>query len=248
MSAVILEGQPYAVTANSATNAPASRLLLDEPGLTFRSNGNTATIDITGVGGGYIIADTIALVGARLNSNDRIRVQAGMSATNLGFLDFTDSAWTGPTRNDQAICYLPFPFAISAPFFRVTITTARDFVEVSRLLIGERIEFDGIDQKPTITPMSGSTIDDGPGWTSVGPQRTRNQWKASVGNIKNTDFYGKWSGFLDRTGKHTGFLFVPNTESIALQQEAILARHQQDATIIPLTTDRWQVDLQLLEV
>lgn len=247
MSAVFLHSLDFIATADGADNAPASRLSLDEPGLTYRSNGNETIITLDCHA--PVEMNAIALIRAKLEPTATIEVQAYNDGSfSDPALFVSQEAWSGIGRDDAAICYVPFPSTVTARYVRVTVRTTRTIVEISRILVGKRIEVDGIDNNPELTHVSGSTVEDGPGWTTVGPQRTRLQWKANVGNVHRSDFYASWAPFLNRTGKHGSFLFIPNTTSDALQQEACLVRHQQDAKTVPVTYSRYRVEMQLFEV
>ena len=49
-------------------------------------------------------------------------------------------------------------------------------------------------------------------------------------------------------GLHEDWLFIPDTSSNAFQQQAVLVRQQANAKITEVTSDRFKVELQLLEV
>jgi len=248
MSAVFLPPLDYSIVSSDAVQvAPASRVMLDEPGLVARSAAQTLTMTFNMGDQSY---DTIAVIGTNLLSSDRVRVRIGNNAemTSGIMFDTTVQAWTGNPPLDKAITYIPLNNTFSALYVRIDITSSRTFVEVSRVIIGKRLEVDGIDTEPNITPVSGSIIDDGPGWTSADDYRTRMAWKANVGNVLASSYWTDWHPFLKRVGKHAGFLFIPQTESDSIQLQAGLMRHKEDANIVPVTYSRVRVELNLLEV
>lgn len=67
-------------------------------------------------------------------------------------------------------------------------------------------------------------------------------------NVSRTSFYQKWASFLNRVGKHAGFLFIPYDASDSLQQEAALMRHKEDANVVDVTSSRYRVEMTLFEV
>ncbi len=250
MSAVFLPplaGDYEVHSSNAAATAPASRVLLDEPGLVARSGGNSLSLTFSLTERTF---DSIAATGTNLRASDTVRVRVGSVADMSSdvLLDYSVNAWNGVAPVGSAITYIPLDRPYTAQFVRLDFTTSNTFVEVSRVLIGKRIEVDGIDNDPSITHVGGATVEDGPGWTTVGEARTRVQWTANVGNVPSTAYYQEWSPFLSRAGKHAGFLFVPQTDSTALQHEAKLVRHQQDANTVPLSMTRYRVEMKLLEV
>lgn len=245
MSSVFLRSYRYAVSAISASDAPAKRLLSPEPALTYRSTTSTATInaDLQTLK----TVNSVALVGARLNATDTIRVQL-FDAANVQVSDVSVRAFSGTARDGAAIVYVALQGDFMARYVRVTVQTSRSIVEVSRLLIGDRLEIDGIDSGPEITPTSGSTVEDGPGWTTTVSARTRISWKATAGNVKPADLWNRWLPFSSGVGLHEDWLFIPDTSSNAFQQQAVLVRQQANAKITEVTSDRFKVELQLLEV
>lgn len=250
MSAVFLAPpvvEPSIVSDTAQASAPASRVLLDEPGLVARGTGTlSVTFDM-----GSTAYDTVAAIRNNLPAAATIRVRAASSAdmTSGVVLDTTVQAWSGEAPTTKAISYIPLPAIYTERYVRVDlIAVGASLVEVSRIIIGKRIEVDGIDRGATQTAVSGSQVDDGPGWTTVGEARARKKWTANVGNIARLPYYREWAPFLDRMGKHTGFLFIPQTASIGLQQEAVLVRNADDPKVTDLSSERFQIEMSLFEV
>ena len=250
MSAVFLPPlrvEPTVVLSNAIDTAPAKRVLLDEPGLVARSAGNQLYFVFSTAGRAY---DSIALIRTNLAATDTIRVRVGMTPEMEGtvYVDQTVQAWSGAAPVDKALTYVPLGQVYSAPYVRVDITTAAAFAEVSRILIGKRIEVDGVDRGAEFSYLSGSVVDDGPGWSSVEEARSRLSWKATAGNVSRVSYVSEWAPFLSRVGKHSAFLLVPQTDSDSIQVEAALVRHQDDAKPSDLTSNRYQIEMQLLEI
>jgi len=248
MSAVFLPALPATIVANNAdANAPASRVLLDEPGLVARAPG---TLSLTFDMGGAAF-NSVAAIGNNLTSDQTIRVRVGSALDMSGgvVLDVTVPAWSGIPPVGKAISYIPLPSTYTARYVRVDLQSGgTGTVEVSRVIVGKRIEVDGIDNNAQKTPTSGSTVDDGPGWTTVGEARTRLKWQANVGNIARDSFYREWSPFLFNMGKHNAFLFIPQTESDGIQVEAALVRNADDPKTVDVTSERFRVEMTLFEV
>lgn len=250
MAAVFLPPLPIAptiVSTNAVANAPASRLLLDEPGLVARATG-TLSVTFDTVGQPF---NAVAVIGSNLASNHRVRVRAGSTANMSSgvVFDATVNAWSGAAPLSGAITYVPLPSTIVAQYVLVEMTGgAQSTIEASRVIIGQRVEVDGIDQNAEKTDVSGSNVEDGPGWTTVGEARTRSRWTANVGNIHSDAYYRDWTPFLRRVGKHTGFLFIPQTASTKLQHQAVLVRNSDDPKTVDVTSSRFRVEMTLFEV
>lgn len=247
MSAVFLPSLDLSIVdSNAAVNAPASRVLLDEPGLVARSASTSLSLTFA-LTGTY---DTVGVVRSNLAASGTIRVRAG-SVANVSsdiVYDRTFPAWSGAAPLEKAISYLPLGTALTAPYVSIEMTSGATAVEASRVLIGKRIEVDGIDQGPEFGFRSGSAVEDGLGWTDVTEARSRISWKANVGNIKSADYWANWAPFTNRVGKHAGFLFIPDTTSTSLQLQSALVRNVDDPKMVPTTFTRYRVELQLLEV
>jgi len=247
MAAVFLPPNDSVIQSSNAVGDKAKWLLLDEPGLVARSPGQTLTVTFATQAKPF---DSIAVIGSTLRSLDTIRVRIGSVADMSSgvMLDQTVRAWTGAAPIDKAISYIPLSLTYTAAFVRLDIVTSAETVEASRIIIGKRIEVDGVDQGAEFTYQSGDAVTDGNGWTSVQDYRSRISWKANAGNVRRASYCADWAPFLARAGKHMGFLFIPQTESDALQVEAALMRHQQEAKVIDVTSERYRIEMQLLEV
>jgi hypothetical protein len=239
--------EPAIQSSNAVATAPASRVLLDEPGLVARGVG-TLSVTFNMQGQSY---DTVAVIRHSLRAEQRIRVRVGSDAamaTGVVF-DQTFTAWSGAAPFDKAISYIPLPQLFSERFVAVDLIGSDGIdIEASRIIVGERIEVDGVDSGAQFTPVSGSTVDDGPGWTTVGEHRTRRSWEVNAGNVSRTSYYAEWSSFLNRVGKHAAFLFVPQSASDAIQHEAALMRFKDDPNVVDVTSSRYRVEMTLFEV
>ena len=239
--------EPIIVSSNAFATAPASRVLLDEPGLVARAAGTLSmTFDMQAQP-----YDTVAVVRHNLSAAQTIRVRIGTDLAMSGnvVLDQTFAAWNGAAPFSRAISYLPLPRSFTERYVAVDLVGAAGAdVEASRILIGQRIEIDGVDQGAQLNYASGSPVDDGPGWTTVGEQRSRIVWQVNAGNVARTAFNAAWAAFLHRVGKHAGFLFIPYDGSDSLQQEAALMRFKEDANVVDVSSSRYRVERTLFEV
>lgn len=250
MAAVFLPPLPVEPTiqsSNAVATAPASRVLLDEPGLVARAAGTLSfTFNMQAQS-----FDTVAAIGHSLRAAQSVRVRVGSDATMATgvVFDQTFAAWSGASPLDRAISYIPLPQVFNERFVTVDLIGSDGIdISVSRVIVGKRIEVDGIDQNAQWNFTSGSTVDDGPGWTTVGDQRSRMTWTVNAGNVPRANYVAEWASFLHRVGKHAGFLFIPYDGSDSLQQQAVLVRHKEDANVVDVTSDRYRVEMTLFEV
>lgn len=249
MSAVFLRSLPLAiVTSNALDRAPARRVLSPEPALVMRASGNTAiiTFDV----GSTKAYDTIAVM-ANIGSAGVVRSRGGSDKSMTTAIDFDQSAsWSGIAPDERhALIYLTLPASETSRYVRLDIQdTGLAEIEVSHVLIGQRIECDGIDGEPEFTPRSGTDIEDGSGWTTASENRTRLGWKFSVGNVKRTPFFTQWSPFINGVNIAKPFMFIPDTETDVRQRQAGIYRNVDMPKTSELYDDRWKMEFTVLEV
>lgn len=193
--------------APSSTRAPtsASNMLHDEMALTWRSTGlDGVSLVLTGAG----VWDTIALVGTNLRSTDTIRVRA--ATTNSGLTigpdyDATFPAYTGAAKATGAMVVHCLDEAVSLPFIRIDITAPghpAGFIEVSNLILGKAVEWDGIDQGAEVTFDNATT-------SYLRKYQTKPTWKITLSGISQAAWFNVWEDFCLQAGQRGGFLFVP---------------------------------------
>ncbi|WP_454884001.1 hypothetical protein [Sphingomonas oryzagri] len=252
MSAFLVPPLDFTVVASSSSSiAPASDLGLDEPGMTWRSNGLSGAYVLVQLNGSPW--DTIALVGNNCLASDTIRVRAADSqAATLSdpVIDITFNAWSGVAPSADALSVYAFPEGSNAAFVRIDVLSgaSQGFVEASRLVIGKRVECDGVDIGAEQSFEDGSTIDEGPGYTDIDRYGVRVQWKLTCSGIRELPYYRDWAPFLRYVGKSRAFVIVPEYEGDYLQQQACFARMTQSAKGAAVSGDIYNIDLQMLSV
>lgn len=242
-----LANEPTLESSNAIATAPASRVLLDEPGLVARASG-TLSFTFNMLGQAF---DTVAVIRHSLRADQSIRVRVGTDASMASgvVFDRTFPAWSGAPPFDKAISYLPLPQLFTARYVAIDLVGSAGIeIEASRIIVGKRIEIDGVDANAQHNYTSTSSIDDGGAWTTIGQERSRLTWTVNAGNVTKTSYVADWAPFLHRVGKHSGFLFIPYDGSDALQQQAALMRHKEDANVVDVTWSRYRVEMSLYEV
>ena len=255
MTAVFCAPTSFSVASGSeGAVAPARNLNTDPMGLVWRSTG------LLGVQLTISLADpsfdTVALVGSNLRAGDTIRVRAGSSASVVAgetdlLLDATVPAWTGTAPTSGALTVLVLDAPIAASFVRLDLTSSGNpdgYVEASRLIIGKRVQADGIDIGCEQTFEDGSDVQEGLGFTTVDEYRVRIGWKVSVSGVKEADYWAKWFPFLRSIGRHKGFLFLPDSESDHVQTQAVFGRMANSAKGSAKSSDFTIIDMTILSV
>jgi hypothetical protein len=219
------------VSASERTTAPATNLRLDEPAMVWRSASATGVTFIAQPVNGEAF-DTICLVGSNLRASDTIKVTAGATladvnnGTNLTF-NQTKAAWTGTEPTNGALSFFTLPAPITSPFVRIDITSTGNpagYVQASRLVIGKRVNHDGVSMGAEQTYEDSSVVEEGPGYTSVDRYNVRVGWKVTLDGIKDAAYYGNWFPFLRSVGKSRAFVFVPDDTSPYVQNQAVFCR------------------------
>jgi hypothetical protein len=230
MAVILVAPLPFTVSsANQQATAPASNLNVDEPAMVYRSQG-AATITVQLPAGSSW--DTACLVGSNLRASDTFKVTAAATladvnnGTNLTY-NRTVSAWTGPAPTSGALSFVTLPTANTSPFVRIDITSTGNpagYVQASRLVIGKRVDHDGVSMGAEQTYEDSSVVEEGPGYTSVDRYNVRVGWKVTLDSIKDAAYYGNWFPFLRSVGKSRAFVFIPDDASPYLQNQAVFCR------------------------
>lgn len=232
MSVVLVAPLPFTVvSASQQPNAPASNLRLDEPAMVYRSEGLFGITIVVQMPSGAAY-DTICLVGSNLAATDTIRVRAGASqavvAGTTGLTaNRTVNAWSGTAPTNGALSFITLPTPITSPFVRIDISSGGNpagYVEASRLVIGQRVNHDGISMGAEQTYEDSSVIEEGPGFTSVERYNVRIGWKVTLDGIKDAALYGTFYPFLRSVGKSRAFVFIPDDSSPYVQNQAVFCR------------------------
>ncbi|WP_156348280.1 hypothetical protein [Sphingomonas sp. Leaf34] len=251
MATVLCAPQSFSVNASSEqATAPASNALTPFPGVVWRSNG-LSTVYVTLATSGAPI-DLIALAGSNLRSTDTVRVRGSSAAAMTSpVFDVTVSAWSGTAPNRGATTLIQLASAVTPAFVRIDITSTGNpvgYVEVQRLVVGKKVVCDGVDIGCEHGLEDQSQSEDILGSTVFDEFRVRDSWKATISNVKETDYWTIWVPFLRGIGKTRDFLFVPETDPAFLQNQAIMGRITSNAKGSYRSSDLLLVDLNILQV
>lgn len=235
----------------SQTTAPFTNMLRDEPARVWRSPGTTAylTMQVSGTW------DTFSLVDNNLPASATIRLRAGPSVQSVDGatapLDVTFPAWTGTAPLNRATSFHLLNAPVSHAFVRLDINSsgnADGFIQASRLVIGKRVETTGVNIGAERQHIDSSTVNDGPGYTTIQEYRRRLQWKVNIGPITATAYYNDWDRFLYRVGRSRGFLFIEDTTAPYVQSETAFVRCQAEAKSVNVSSDYAKLEMSLLQV
>ena len=120
-------------------------------------------------------------------------------------------------------------------------------VQAKRLVIGKRLDGDGVDVGADFNIEDTSRISDYRGIQISDPFDAKDSWKFSVGYVKATDYNTKWRNFIKGAlGK--AVLFIPDTLNAAHNQEAVFGRLQGPTNAGLITGDAYKVNLYIREV
>lgn len=232
MSVILVAPMAFTVlAANQGSTALAQNLRVDEPAMVWRSS-NLSSVSVTVQLLDGLAWDTVCLVGSNLRASDTIRVMAGPSqadvtnGTNLN-VDQTFAAWSGTAPTSGALSFKPLNTAVASPFVRIVITSNGNpdgHVQASRLVIGKRIDHDGVSVGAEQTFEDTSVIEDGPGYTTVDRYNVRVGWKVTLDGIKDAAYFNNWHPFLRAVGKSRAFVFIPDDGVPYVQAQAVFCR------------------------
>lgn len=254
MAVVICAPRNFAiVSSNSASNAPASSLNLDHPSMVWRSaNLTTVYVTVQLTAGTW---DTIAFIKSNLRSTDTIRVRAANSAANTTASPAYDSgnlpAYTGLGNDAGNMSLITLSLARSETFVRIDITSSGNsagYVEASRLVIGKRVEGDGIDLNAEHTFEDTSQTTTYRGYDAVDPFDVKTSWKFTISYIKEALYWLNWFPLLREIGLKKAILFVPDSSSTYLQNEAVFGRIVSAAKGSPVSSDFYKLELYVREI
>lgn len=219
MTAMIVRPLGFTVSSNTGWVAanPVTNLNLDHSGLVARSTGTTASFTVS-LGSATSI-DTVALIGSNLPST------ATVTVTATGYASGATAAYTG-VKDAETTTKTIFQFSpITTTTVTVSITVPSGTIEAQRLVIGKRVEIDGLDGTPEQTFDDQSVIDTGPGYTSVEEFNVLMSWKAKASWITDASWRSDWFPLLSRVGLKKPVLFVPVSEDpTRFQHEAVFGR------------------------
>lgn len=199
--------------STTGTATSASNMLHDEKALVWRSTGVTAYLNLEQSGAW----DTIALVGTNLRATDTIRVRAAATlaaVTSAPLVDRSIAAFSGVAKASGGMVLLRLTAPVSHAFIRIDITSTGNpagYIQVSNLILGSAVEWDGIDQGAERTF-------DNQGSSYLRKYPTKPTWKMTLSGMTQTAWYDVWEDFSLKATERGGFLFVPVYNDVYMQK------------------------------
>lgn len=238
MTAILVRPLPFTVSSPSgwAAATPVTNANIDHPGLVARSTGSTASF-VVNLGSSQTI-DTVALVGTNLPASATVTVSA------TGYNSGAVSAFVGnkdaETSTKTIIQFSPITVST------VTISISSNAViDIQRVVVGLRIEVDGIDSAAEQTFDDQSVIDTGPGYTTVEEFNVLTSWKVKMSWITDAQWRDKFFPFFQRVGTKKAVLFVPvASDASRFQHEAVFGRFTSIAKG-EYASNRWLVSFTI---
>jgi hypothetical protein len=228
MATFLVQPRSFTVVSGSAS---ATNMNRDEPGLVWRPGGTSGSVTIQHDGTAW---DTIALVNSNLRGTATVQVRAGASSGAVDgssglALNQTVQAYTGvaPAQGSGTITYITLAVPITSPFVRIDISDSGNpagLVQVSRLVLGKRVEHDGITSDSAMTILDTSDLPSGLGWTAVNPFPTKRSWRVKMDGLTDTKYWNDYDNLLNVAGAKAGVLFVPDTDVAFVQRQAVFGR------------------------
>ncbi|KAA9018305.1 hypothetical protein [Sphingobium limneticum] len=229
-------------STGSATSA--SNLLHDERALVWRSTGLTGTYLIVTQTGAW---DTIALVGTNLRPTDTIRIRAAANATAVTTspaLDQTIVAYSGVAKATGSMVIFRLPVAVSHAVVRIDIVSTDNpagFVQVSNLILGTAVEWDGIDTGAEVSY-------DNQGQSYLRKFLTKPTWKINLSGMDTTSYYNVWEDFCLAASDRRGFLFVPIYNDPHMQKRSAFVSMVGSPKLTFITGDIYSLELTVTTI
>lgn len=214
MTAILVRPLPFNVGTNTGWMAsnPVSFMNIDAPGLVARSTGGSASFTIN-LGGSKTI-DTVALIGSTLPSNATVKITA------TGYDSGPVSAYVG-VKDEVFSTKTIIQFApITVATVTVTISAPEAF-QCQRLVVGRRIETDGIDVGCERGFEDRSVVENGPGFTTIDQYDVLTKWKVKMSWISQEKWHNELFPLFARVGSSRPILFIPVNEPTRFQHEAV---------------------------
>jgi len=251
MATIFCTPQAFTMSAGSQqATATISNAGTDHPAQVWRSNGLAGVFATLQTAGKTI--DTLALMGTNIRSTDTVRFRGSNSADMSALLfDTTVQGWTGAAPARGATTLLAMANSYAPAFVRIDISSSGNpdgYVEVQRIVIGKRVQTDGINIGCDHMFEDSSINEEINGYTVSDALRMRDSWKVTMNNIKETDYWTTWYSFLRGVGSTAGFLFVPDTDPTLMQNQTILARVSSSAKGNYQSGELIAIDLNLKQV
>jgi hypothetical protein len=245
---------PYNLTftaSQSAATNPASHLNVDYPNMVWKSTSSTGAY-VTFQLDSALPWNFVGLVGANLFGADTIRVRAASSAAQVTSAPQYDQTFkvTGTEDANFNLAYLATNADRTLRFFRLDFTLTGNpnaFVQAQRLVVGKRLEADGIDIGSDLNFEDPSRVSEYRGIQIVDSFDVKQSWKFAISNVPSIDYNQQWRSFIKQnSGK--GLLFIPDTLSGFHNQESVFGRIQAQTNGSVISNDKYKVNLYIREV
>lgn len=187
---------------DTTANAPLANLMIDHLGMVWRSSAGAPSITLNL---GSTPIDSVVLWGTNMTGADSVRVR--ISPNSNGASPVYDQTFQGATN---VLAFLAAP--VTSGFLRLDFTrlSGAAFTEVARLVVGDRIECDGIAKDAEVSYDDQSVRYSGPNWMTVDEYTVLQTWKVKVEALTEDVFFGNgWHDFLISVGEKRPFIFLP---------------------------------------
>lgn len=197
--------------ANGTDNGPATTRRLTEVMAALETL-NKAVYERERDPAGYA-----ALIGANLPSNATVTITAGsFNGTVAAYSGFKDEDTTTKT----IVQFSP----VTTSTVTVQITSS-SIIQIERLVVGKRVETEGIDQGCSQSFEDMSVIDTNNGHTTVEQHRVLTSWKAKMSWLSDSQWRQEFFSLFKKAGLSRAVLFVPTADDPSVfQNEAVFGR------------------------
>lgn len=206
MAAIFLAPIQYpasALAGDTTANQPLANLWNDYLAMTWQSSVTAPyiTVNVTGTP-----INSVVLWGTNLTGSDTVRVRVGPNAS--GASPVFDQTFTAAAN---VLAFLPS--VVTTGYVRLDFTrgSGAAFTEMSRLIVGRRIEADGISKDAEVTYDDQSIRSSGPNWMIFDEYSIQKTWKVKIEGITEDQFFaaGAWDDFIMAVGEKRPFIFIP---------------------------------------
>jgi hypothetical protein len=237
-------------SSQSGASTPASNLNVDYPNMVWRSTSATGAFLEFSLDSA-LPWDFIGLVGASLFAADTVRIRAASTQAGVTTAPAYDTTFSvsGTANSDFNLAFHAPVTVRTLSYFRLDFTLSGNpnaFVQAQRLVVGKRVEADGIDVGAEFNFEDTSRISDYRGIQISDPFDAKQSWKFSVSNVKVDDYNTNWRSFL-KAASGKGVLFIPDTVNGQHSQESVFGRIQGQTNAGLMASDQYKVNLYIRE-
>lgn len=187
---------------DTTANAPLTNLMMDHLGMVWRSSAGSPVITLNLAS---TPIDSVVLWSTNMTAADSVRVRIGPNAS--GTSPIYDQTFQGSAN---VLAFLANP--VTTGYLRLDFTrlSGAPFTEVARLVVGDRIEADGISKDAEVSYDDQSVRYSGPNWMTVDEYSVLQTWKIKIEGLTEDVFFGAgWHDFLINVGEKRPFVFLP---------------------------------------